>query len=94
MAGLVVRDEPGKAKAGRHPCTVGKRKAAAAGPGKVNGAATKKARVASAKSAAGRHKAHVKASKTAAKTAKGRVAAAKAAGKKSGRASVAAKKPC
>jgi len=79
MAAPVVRDERGRFKASRHPCTAGKQKAKTVTPGKVNGAKTKKARVASAKSAARRHKAHVKASKTAAKTAK---------------ASVAAKRPC
>ena len=84
MIGLVVRDDNdagGKARAARHPCTVGKQKAKAAGPGKVNASKTKKARVAAARNAAGRHKAHVKASKT-------------AAGKTGKRSKVAAAKPC
>ena len=94
MAAPVVRDERGRFKATRHPCTVGKAKAKAGKPGKVNAAKTKKARVASAKSTARRHKAHAKASKTAAKTTRGRVAAAKTAVKQGSRAKVAAGKPC
>jgi hypothetical protein len=84
MAGLVVRDDgdaDDRAKNTRHPCTVGKQKAKAAGPGKVNATKTKKVRVAAARNAAGRHKKHVKAAKT-------------AAGKAGKRAKVAAAKPC
>lgn len=94
MAAPVVRDERGRFKAARHPCTVGKAKAKAGKPGKVNGTATKKTAVKTIKSAAAAKKVKARRHKAAVKAAKTRAVEAKAAAKTSGRAKAAAAKPC
>jgi len=82
MAVPGVRDERGRFKASRHPCTAGKAKAGARKPGTVNGTATKKAAVRSAKGVAAAKKTAVRRRKTAVK---GRAAAVKTAAKQSGK---------